>query len=94
MSKNYLNILKYICIVLPLSSLFIFINYFSKIIPFIKLNNISLFTPLYISIAGTIFCIITLILNKSKLTKIALTLNIIIISLYICFLLFALKMYH
>lgn len=88
MRTNKLNFLNYICILVPIFCLFSVINYFAKIVPFIKFNNMSLFTPLYISIFGSILCIVVLRFNKALLVKIALVLNILIVLLEVLFIVF------
>lgn len=85
-NREKYKFLNYISLAIPLLCILVFVNYFAKIIPFVKQNGLSLYLPLFISPFGIVISIFSLRYNKNIIGKIALVLNTVILFSQILFL--------
>lgn len=83
--KNLANILGKISFSIAFILIFLCINYFAKIIPFVHFNSFTLFLPVYISPFGLILAIFALTKDKNKWAILGALLNGSILALEIIF---------
>lgn len=85
--RNLANILGKISVAIAVVLIFLCINYFAKIIPFIHLSSFILFLPVYLSPIGLILAIFSLVKHKNNWAIFGALLNGLILALQIIFIL-------
>ncbi|MBB6625162.1 hypothetical protein H7E67_17230 [Clostridium gasigenes] len=83
--KKLASIFGKISFCIAIGVIFLCVNYFAKIIPFIHVSSFILIMPLYICPLSIILAIISLSKKKNKWATIGLTLNSIMFLLEIAF---------
>lgn len=85
--RNLANILGKMSVTIAVVLIFLCINYFAKIIPFIHLSSFILFLPVYLSPIGLILAIFSLVKHKNNWAIFGALLNGLILALQIIFIL-------
>ena len=90
--KKLANILGKISFYIAIIVIFLCINYFAKIIPFIHVTSFILVMPIYICPLGMILAIFSLVKIKNKWAILGLILNSIIFLGEIAFIIMGIKL--